>query len=214
MIVSWDKPNAGIKVIPAQFENNAIRGFITLLPGNNEVSDDLWFTAKQNLEHDGERKYIKEFCKEEITGEIPKYIKEGSFEVIANEGLESLDFDSLVTFLKADNLYKQAIKRAQEEEKDFNRKFILELFRDSGNTLTKKALSYFGLSGNTKYRIFKSLKLKEMKAQEALDIVLDTWNTETLAIWRKEESRDEIRAAISNQIELVNKPPKGKRNVG
>lgn len=50
--------------------------------------------------------------------------------------------------------------------------------------------------------------LKDIEAAKALDIIKDTFALDTLEAWRKAESRDEIRAAIANQIEKVSKGTK------
>ncbi len=72
MIVNWNKPNAGVKLIPAQNERNDIIGNIVLLPGYNDVNDTLWEAARKNLNRDPEGKYIEEISKEVKSKELPK----------------------------------------------------------------------------------------------------------------------------------------------
>ena len=45
--------------------------------------------------------------------------------------------------------------------------------------------------------------LKKLKPNKARKIVQETYNLETLQAWREIESRDEIRAVISNQIDSI-----------
>ena len=59
-------------------------------------------------------------------------------------------------------------------------------------------------NGKKKSKI-KEIPLGKLKAEKALEVVNDTYQIETLEKWRKVESRDEIRAAIANQIEAINK---------
>jgi hypothetical protein len=63
-------------------------------------------------------------------------------------------------------------------------------------------------------KVLKKVKniSKIKKSAKVLKIVQDTWDVDTLESWRIDEGRDEIRAAISNQIELVNKEPERKEN--
>jgi len=49
------------------------------------------------------------------------------------------------------------------------------------------------------------LTLKKMSPQKAIEVVKDTYSLDTLNKWRKEETRDEIRAELLNQIELIEK---------
>jgi len=56
-----------------------------------------------------------------------------------------------------------------------------------------------------KVEVIEEVKLSELDAEKALSIVNDTYMIDTLEAWRKEEGRDEIRAAIANQIEKINK---------
>jgi hypothetical protein len=51
----------------------------------------------------------------------------------------------------------------------------------------------------------KGKSLKSLTPDEAEEIVKNTFNLETLNKWKTNENRDSIRAAIMNQIELVEK---------
>lgn len=55
--------------------------------------------------------------------------------------------------------------------------------------------------------------INELEANEAREVVQETFNLDTLNGWLKAESRNEIRAVIHNQIETVN-TPKPKKGVG
>lgn len=57
-----------------------------------------------------------------------------------------------------------------------------------------------------KKTVIKSAKaFKDLEPEEALKIVAETYSLETLEAWRKAERRDELRAALAEQIEKVNK---------
>lgn len=49
----------------------------------------------------------------------------------------------------------------------------------------------------------KSTSIAELAPEEALKIIEDTASVSTLEAWRKVESRDEIRAAISNKLQEI-----------
>lgn len=51
----------------------------------------------------------------------------------------------------------------------------------------------------------EQVPFSELEPEEALKIIADTYNMETLAELKKEESRDEIRAAIANRLEEIEK---------
>ena len=144
MIVSWEKPNAGLKILTAQTKENLVSARITLAPGKNDVPDHLWDAAKHNLSHDPEAKWIKEFSEKKVVEKLPAGMREAAAKKI----------------------------------------------------------------GNGKYEISKSIPLKDVKPQEAEEIIRDTFNLKTLEKWKKEESRDSVRAAILNQIETIEKPKK------
>jgi hypothetical protein len=210
MIVNWNKPDAGIKIIPAQVKDGAIIGYVTLLPGNNEVEERLWNGAKFHLRHDPERGYIHEVSKEVEVTELPESLNEEVAIVVSGKELSDLTLEELEEFLRENNLYNEALSQAKSRGKDFDKEFILSLCEESGESILQKIRKHFNLTNSKTYRISTSLRLKDLEANEALKVVLDTWNIDTLEKWRKDESRDEIRAAISNQIEEVNKPPRGK----
>lgn len=57
------------------------------------------------------------------------------------------------------------------------------------------------------YKVKKQIKdFPEMSAKKAREIVQDTYDIETLERWLGKEGRDEIRALIHNQIELIKNP--------
>lgn len=59
--------------------------------------------------------------------------------------------------------------------------------------------------GESKVEVVKPKAFKDLSPEEALKIVADTWDSEQLVKWRKSENRDELRAAIANQIEKIEK---------
>ena len=54
-------------------------------------------------------------------------------------------------------------------------------------------------------KVLKAKEFNKLEAQKALEILKNTYNTKTLESWQKKEHRDEIRAALANQLELVEK---------
>ena len=62
--------------------------------------------------------------------------------------------------------------------------------------------------GKSKKRKVKTVQTEgkdfsDLGAEEALKVIEDCYNLDTLASWRKVESRDELRAAIANRIEKI-----------
>jgi len=49
----------------------------------------------------------------------------------------------------------------------------------------------------------KAKQLKDLDAEAVVAMVEDTFDVDLLKKWKKEESRDEIRAAIANQLEKI-----------
>lgn len=56
-----------------------------------------------------------------------------------------------------------------------------------------------------KYEITGGKSISSLDKNQALELISDTWNLETLKKWRKESSSEELRTAIANQIEEVEK---------
>jgi len=72
---------------------------------------------------------------------------------------------------------------------------------------TKKSIE---VNGKEKTKKITTTKFSEFPANKALEIVEDTFDINVLKKWKAKESRDEIRAAIAQQIELVKDPKKQK----
>jgi len=53
--------------------------------------------------------------------------------------------------------------------------------------------------------IVKGKTLKQLDTKSAEEVVLDTYNLDTLKKWKEKENRDSVRSAILNQIEIVEK---------
>jgi len=107
--------------------------------------------------------------------------------------------DSLQLSIKSGRLVpigKQAEKVIKE-----NVVKIVEEEDEDGNISKKKKIE----KKEKKITATEPILLKDMKAEEARQIVKDTYNLETLEAWRKDEGRDEIRAEIANQIDFVNR---------
>lgn len=66
-------------------------------------------------------------------------------------------------------------------------------------------------NGKTKNKKSIVTKLNELESETALEIVENTFDLKTLKKWKKSETRDEIRAAISDQIEFVKDPNPNKK---
>lgn len=127
MIIHW-KPNR-VKVVPIVAKNSpTVVGKVTLMPGNNVITDSEWDGIKDNLKYELEKGLISE-----IVQEIPEVDKEG---------------------------------------------------KETGKKVTVK-------------------EFRKMEAERAEEIVKDTYNLKTLKSWKKNESRDSVRAAIQNQIDAI-----------
>jgi hypothetical protein len=66
-------------------------------------------------------------------------------------------------------------------------------------------------NGKTKTKKSTATKLAELEPDQALEIVQNTFDIKTLQKWRKSETRDEIRAAVADQIEFVKNPNPNKK---
>lgn len=99
--------------------------------------------------------------------------------------------------------YNQAINAIEKYVKNGIMEIITEEIEEKSIKPVKK--------GKKRKTVITTKKVKNIskikKASKVLKIVQDTWDIETLELWREKEGRDEIRAAIANQIILVNKPP-------
>jgi len=51
----------------------------------------------------------------------------------------------------------------------------------------------------------KTTSIKEMKAEDAIKIISETYDLKTLKKWRKQDSRDEVRSELKNRIEYINR---------
>lgn len=142
MIVSWDKPKAGIKVIDIPNESGKTEKSIYFVPGPNEIAAEDWEKARTNdqIKEQIEKGYFKEY------------------------GIEK----------------EVAVKDKSGKETDKKEKRVVDT------------------------------PLSKIEAKEAVKIVADTANLSTLKKWQKEEGRDEVRAAIANQIEFVDNGGKKK----
>jgi len=69
----------------------------------------------------------------------------------------------------------------------------------------KQAEKYADKDG--KFTVNKPKKLTDIGPEKAIDIIRDTWDVETLKLWRRSEDREDVRVEISKQIEEINKPP-------
>ena len=86
------------------------------------------------------------------------------------------------------------------------------LFEEVGKKVIKKVTEEVEVEEDGKKKkekveknieVTESATLKDLDPEKALEVIKDTFNLETLNAWRKEEARDEIRAAISNQVEFI-----------
>jgi len=138
MIINWNKPKAGLKVISLLNKEKQISKTIRLLPGNNEIDDADWEVAKQN--------------------------------------------ESIQRSMKAGYI-KEVFAKAVEKDED-------------GNVKKDK-------NGQPKVKEAPAKTLNDLEAEEARAVVEDTYDIDALKKWLKAEGRDEIRAAIQNQIETI-----------
>lgn len=61
-----------------------------------------------------------------------------------------------------------------------------------------------GKASGKKSVIKGATPFKDLEPEEALRIIRETFSIETLEAWRKSSAKDELRAAIAEQIALVN----------
>jgi hypothetical protein len=64
------------------------------------------------------------------------------------------------------------------------------------------------VNGKIKTKKYTAKQFANLSANKALEVVAEAWDLKTLEKWRGEESRDEIRAALAEQIEKVKNPKK------
>jgi len=181
MIVNYKKPKAGIKVIPVQDDKFKVIDHIVLLPGHNEVPDKLWAMARKNVEHDENVVEVTELTE-------------------AAETESKKTFNDFIKALEDLKLLDDAKKicKAETEKSHITKEWLSQYFEDNPE-IADKVNACLGAVANKE----ELSSLRSLQAQRALEVVLDTYSLDTLNIWRKVEHRDEIRAAIANQIESV-----------
>jgi len=101
-----------------------------------------------------------------------------------------------------DDQWNQARINAKD---DIDRKIIVEVSPEKKEEKIKAKDPKSGIETETTVVSYTGKSLKKMTPTEAEDIVKGTFNLMTLKKWNKAESRDSIKAAIMNQIDMVEK---------
>ena len=124
MIVGWRKKGAGVKIIPVSAANGVVVGKVTLLPGNNEVKDEDWAIARNQVKDEIDRGLIKEIEMEVKT--IEKDVETGE---IDPKTKKSKTEKKKETVIKAKEFKKIEIKQAIEIVNNTSNLATLEKWR-------------------------------------------------------------------------------------
>jgi hypothetical protein len=157
MIVS-NKQNHIIHV-PVNSGNLQAISNITLLPGGNEVDQDQWNLARENI--------LSKIKKGLVVEEYAK-IKEVEKEVTLHKTVEV-------------NVEDPKTKEIKKEVKSVTEK--------------KKV----------KKPVVDATPFKDLKAEEAEELVKETFSLDTLKKWKEQTSKESVRIVLLNQIEKVEK---------
>lgn len=146
MIINWKKQKAGLLVLSVIDKNGNITKTITLMPGHNEIDNELWENVK------------------------------------VNSGVNHhIDNGDLVEVMEVEEVQPGGRVR-------------------------------IGKDGEEKKVVRTTKSIHKMFAKKAREIIQDTWDLPTLEKWLDNEGRDEIRAIIYKQIELINNPRSNKED--
>jgi len=208
MIIKWTKKDragrevAGVKVIP-KMKKGINLGQVILVPGYNEISNENWELIKDLLEENIKLGQISPVTKQKAV--VAKAIVKANTE-------EGLPYNILMDAIKElEMLSKLAeLKKEDTGKKQISKEWLFKYLQDNPE---EAACVYARANEITKLRAAERGKeaqpvsLKELPANEAIDVIVETFRLDTLEEWKKVESRDEVRSAIANQIEAVNRPP-------
>lgn len=220
MIVNWKKPKAGALVVPLM-NKKVVIGKKTLIPGNNQVSEEEWDKMKKSCQ-----RYIDAGLMEVVVvKKLVQPVKEEKKESDGPSESEKADADpnylpywEVIEALKGMDMYDQLSeeKKKADGKPNLSKAWLLSKFEEDpvlkDNVFKLIDASKSSEDGNQAPLTEKDVPadIKDLKAADAVDIVVNTFSVETLQGWQKEEGRDEVRAAIANQIEALNKPPTSK----
>ncbi len=108
----------------------------------------------------------------------------------------------------------KAMKETTRATKHIDAGNLVEVFEEVVDENVRRRRSSSADDKEEKKTAKKIKKLTKMTPKKAREIVKDTYVLDTLEKWLDMESRDEIRAVIHSQIEMINNPkknPKGKK---
>lgn len=224
MIVGWNKQvngkSAGVLVLPC-VKDGVILKKIFILPGNNNVPDEDWNMARDSCLDKIEEGTIKEYTKEVTKVSAPVASKETASTVdYLTE--ESFPYNDVISILKDEDMLNDLTKVYMEEtgKKRLNKKWLVGYFKDPAVAedweVVLSKLSGVQKDTDSEEPVEEldievtGISLTDMDHKTAAAVIQDTWNLETLEQWKESVSQPDLRVLILNQIETVNKPPKGK----
>lgn len=211
MIINWKKPKAGVLVLPCM-ENGIRIKTIHLLPGHNEVDNTDWEQARPAAKEHMEAGNIVEFVKEKMVS-IAEDVKKVALNTENPFTVENIPYNKVIEILKENNIYRKIclLKKEETGAKQLSKGWLVDYLmeHDEDRTIVENELL---ATEDTQEVQTETLKLSDMDADVATDIIADTYNLETLEQWKNEISQPDLRVLILNQIEEVNKPSKSKGN--
>lgn len=214
MIVNYTKKNAGVLVMPCM-KNNLIVKQIYIVPGHNEIDDADWLMARPSAKRYLDKGYLEAFEKE-----VEPTSKKGDSEGNTSDRrvdlltLKTFPYNDVVAVLKEIELYDALCEAKKEDmgKATLSKQWLVDYLSTEEEIWDKVIASLVADEDDEDdddeeiVAEITSIKLSEMESQAATDVILDTYNMETLEKWKETISSPDLRVLILNQIEEVLKP--------
>lgn len=212
MIVRWERDKKGniVKEGVLVFPCGPKKLFI--VPGHNEVPDEEWAVAKQGkaVQRKLERGQLKEYVKEVETTAKTNIASKESVDLLT---VENFPYNEVISILKEEGMLMAISEQKFKEtgKKRPTKEWLIDYFKEVSEDWDVVKTALVGEDpGEPDAELFAhSVKITELETNEAEAVIQDTWNMETLEKWKTEVSQPDLRVLILNQIEEVNKPPRG-----
>lgn len=217
MIVNWKKPGAGALVLPCMKDGLCLKK-ITLLPGHNEIDTEDWLMARDQCKRHIGRGLLEALEKIEVKEPVKadKVATENDTKLELIE--ESFPAKAMIVWLRENDHYEglALLKKEQTGKKPLSKDWMIPYFTDNPELWEDYlgSLEVVGkdISDETETKpeeTITAITLQDMEVPEAVEVIKETYNLETLEKWKSETGVESMRLEIMNQIELVNKPPEG-----
>jgi hypothetical protein len=185
-----------------------------LLPGHNEIPNDLWDMMKEPLQRHLKTGVVKIYVKE-VKKAIP--VKKEETNLLTEE---SFPYREVTRAIKALGKHEaiSVICKDETGKKNMSKDWLIGYLQETPEEWEEIKASLSELSGddfedNKEFTEELPLTLKELPPEDAEKVILDTFSVETLERWKNETADESLRLLILKQIETVNNPPtKGASN--